>query len=300
MSDKLDLSIRSLYDVKGKICLVTGGGVGIGRMYASALVQNGCRVYIASRKADVINRAAEEINAQHSKAAGGVCIPIVAGLKNKADCDALAKAIAEREPEGRLHVLVNNAGITWGAPLENFPEKQGWDDLLALNVKCIYYLTVACLPMLEKASRGNVDPSRVVNISSIAGVSVDEGNALGQSGTVVPSYPTSKAAVMHLTRNLSVILAKRGVTVNCVAPGLFESRMSGYAVKNAMGALIAAQPLGRIGSPEDMAGLILLLTSRAGAYLNGVTIPIDGGAGLGVTNKTPEFLASKKAGGAKL
>ncbi|KAJ3336868.1 hypothetical protein HDU93_002023, partial [Gonapodya sp. JEL0774] len=208
MTNTADLKVKSLFDVSGKVCLVTGGGTGIGKMYAAALVRNGARVYIASRKASVIEAAAEEINAAYGRGGGGgKCIPITMGLKNKADCDALAKAVAEREPEGKLHVLVNNAGITWGAPMDNFPEKQGWDDLLALNVKCIYYLSVACLPMLQKASNGNADPSRVINVASLAGVMVEEGNSLGQEGTVVPSYPTSKAAVMHLTRVLCMMFA---------------------------------------------------------------------------------------------
>ncbi|KAJ3328875.1 hypothetical protein HDU93_001241, partial [Gonapodya sp. JEL0774] len=157
-----DLSIDSIVNVKDKVVLVTGAGTGIGKMLAAAYIQNGAKVYIASRKKQVIEETAAELNAMGP----GKCIPLVADLTTKAACDALAGEIKKREP--KLHILVNNAGVSWGAPLEEYPEKQAWDNLFALNVKSIFYLTVACLPLLEAGANGNIDPARVINVSSVA------------------------------------------------------------------------------------------------------------------------------------
>jgi NAD(P)-dependent dehydrogenase (short-subunit alcohol dehydrogenase family) len=247
-----------LFSIAGKTALVTGGSRGIGLMIARGYVEAGARVYISSRKADVLDEVAAEL----SKA--GECHAIAADLSTEAECRRLAEAIATRESS--LDILVNNAGATWGAPLEQFDEA-AWERALALNVKGVFHLTKFLVPLLEEAGSAD-EPARVINIGSIEGFKVPLLDNY--------SYSASKAAVHMLTRHLAKRLAPR-ITVNAIAPGPFESKMMA-AVLDAFGEQIAANaPLKRIGRPDDMAGAAIYLASRAGAYLTGAVIPVDGG-----------------------
>ena len=250
--------MTDLFSIKNKVALVTGGSRGIGLMIAQGYVRAGARVYISSRKKDVCDRVAADLSKE------GTCVSLPADLGTEAGAIALAKALGEREPA--LDILVNNAGANWGAPLAEFPDS-GWDKVLALNVKAIFHLTVKSLPLLQKAARPG-DPARVINIGSIDGLRVPVLETY--------SYSASKAAVHHLTRVLAHRLAP-DVTVNAVAPGPFESKMMHETLERFHDAIVASCPLGRIGSPEDMAGVAIYLASRAGAYLTGTVIPVDGG-----------------------
>ncbi|KAH8102156.1 rhamnolipids biosynthesis 3-oxoacyl-reductase [Cristinia sonorae] len=266
-----DLKISSLYSVKGKIAVVTGGGSGIGAMIASAYVQNGAKVYIASRKEKQLKEVADALN----KLGPGSCHYVVADVSSKAGCDALANAIKEKE--SKIHILVNNSGATWGAPYSNVPEKEGWDRVMNLNVKGLFYLTVALTPLLEKDST-NLDPASVINISSVASlVAVTEASALAAKGDGLWSYHTSKAAVNHLTAQLAVTLAKKNIHVNAILPGVFPSKMTAFAFSRKDVNMAEGQPTGRLGSAQDMAGLALFLASPASAHITGACIPIDGG-----------------------
>jgi NAD(P)-dependent dehydrogenase (short-subunit alcohol dehydrogenase family) len=191
-------------------------------------------------------------------------VALPADLSTEAECRRLADAVAEREE--RLDVLVNNAGATWGAPLDQFDEA-AWERVLSLNVKGVFHLTKFLVPLLEKAGSAD-EPARVINIGSIDGIHVP--------ALETYSYSASKAAVHQLTRHLARRLAP-AVTVNAIAPGPFESKMMA-ATLDAFGDQIAASaPLKRIGRPDDMAGTAIFLASRAGAYLTGAVIPVDGG-----------------------
>ena len=251
--------MKDLFSVEGKRVLVTGGSRGIGLMIARGFVVNGAKVYISSRKADVCEQVATELSKE------GTCIALPADLSSMAECDRLGSELASRE-DG-LEVLVNNAGANWGAPLEEFPEA-AWDKVLGLNVKSVFHLTRACLPLLEKAGSAE-DPARVINIGSIDGIQVPTLDTF--------SYSASKAAVHQLTRVLAKKLADRHITVNAVAPGPFESKMMAATLESFGEAIAASAPLKRIGTPEDMAGVAIYLASRAGAYVTGAVIPVDGG-----------------------
>jgi NAD(P)-dependent dehydrogenase (short-subunit alcohol dehydrogenase family) len=250
--------MTDLFSISGKTALVTGGSRGIGKMIATGFVEAGAKVYVSSRKAE----ACDELAAELSRV--GECIALPADLATEPGCRALADALAERE--SMLHILVNNAGNTWGAPFEQFDDA-AWDRVLALNVKGVFHTTKFMTPLLRAAS-GPDDPARVINIGSIDGIMV--------SVLETYSYSASKAAVHQLTRNLAKRLAP-SITVNAIAPGPFESKMMA-ATLEAFGEQIAANaPLKRIGRPDDMAGAAIFLASRAGAYLTGALIPIDGG-----------------------
>ncbi len=251
--------MTNLFSVEGKTVLVTGGSRGIGRMIADGFVQAGARVYISSRKREVCDATAAEL----SKA--GTCISLPADLSTPHACEGLAGELARRE-EG-LHVLVNNAGANWGAPLAEFPES-GWDKVMDLNLKAVFFLTRNLVPELEKVATA-ADPARVINIGSIDGIQVPLLETY--------SYSASKAALHHMTRVLARKLAPRHITVNAVAPGPFESQMMAATLERFGDSIVASCPLKRIGEPEDMAGVTLYLASRAGAYLTGAVIPVDGG-----------------------
>jgi NAD(P)-dependent dehydrogenase (short-subunit alcohol dehydrogenase family) len=251
--------VKDLFSVAGKVVVVTGGSAGIGLMITRGFVENGARVYISSRKKDVCDRVAKELS-EH-----GTCISVPANLSTEAGAKELAAAVSEREPA--VHVLVNNAGANWGAPLEEFPDS-AWDKVLALNVKAVFHLTRALLPQLEKAASPG-DPARVINIGSIDGLRVPMLHTY--------AYSSSKAAVHHLTRVLAIQLAPRGVTVNAIAPGPFRSKMMAATLDQFGDAIVASCPLGRIGEPEDMAGATIYLASRAGSYVNGAVLVVDGG-----------------------
>ena len=251
--------MKDLFSIAGKTALVTGGSRGIGLMIARGMVEAGARVYISSRKADVCERVAAELSEV------GECIALPADCGTEQGCNGLAAELAEREKE--LNILVNNAGANWGAPMEDFPDA-GWDKVLALNVKAVFQLTRALVPQLEAAARKG-DPARVINTGSIDGLKPPMLDTF--------SYSASKSAVHHLTRVLAKKLAEKNITVNAIAPGPFESKMMEVTLESFAEAIIASCPMGRIGEPEDMAGVAIYLASRAGAYVTGVVIPVDGG-----------------------
>ena len=251
--------MKDLFSIRDKVALVTGGSRGIGLMIARGFVEAGARVYVSSRKQEVCDRVAAELS-QH-----GACVSLPADLSEEAEAKRLAQEMRAREPA--LHILVNNAGANWGAPLEEYPDA-AWDKVLALNVKAVFHLTRALLPLLEQGARPG-DPARVINIGSIDGLMVPVLDTY--------AYSASKAAVHHLTRALAQRLAARRITVNAIAPGPFESKMMAETLERFRDAIVASCPLGRIGEPEDMAGAAIFLASRAGAYLTGAVIPVDGG-----------------------
>jgi NAD(P)-dependent dehydrogenase (short-subunit alcohol dehydrogenase family) len=247
-----------LFDIAGKTALVTGGTRGIGKMIAEGFVDAGATVYISSRKADAVADVAAELSAK------GTCIGIPADLSQESECRRLAEEMAGRV-DG-LDILVNNAGATWGAPLVDYDEA-AFERVLALNVKGVFHLTKFLVPLLQKAG-SQEEPARVINIGSIDGIGVPTLETY--------AYSASKAAVHQLTRHLAKRLAPT-ITVNAIAPGPFESKMMA-ATLEAFGEQIAASaPLRRIGRPDDMAGAAIYLSSRAGAYLTGTVIPVDGG-----------------------
>jgi NAD(P)-dependent dehydrogenase (short-subunit alcohol dehydrogenase family) len=250
-----------LFDLSGKVAVVTGGTSGIGRMIAGGLVDAGVRTYVASRKADACEQTAKELSE------AGDCVGIPADLSTEAGCQVLAAEIAEREPD--IHLLVNNAGATWGAPLEEYPDA-AFDKLWAVNVKGVFHLTRHLLPQL-RAAASEEDPARVINIGSVDGMRVPV--------TENYAYSASKAAVHMLTRHLASTLVKDHITVNAIAPGPFDSRMMAFVLDDPAGRQMVASsvPRGRVGQPEDVAGTVIFLASRAGAYLTGAIVPVDGG-----------------------
>ena len=256
------IGIESLFSIREKVALVTGGSRGIGLMITRGYVEAGATVYISSRTAEVCDAVAGELSAL------GRCISLPADLSTMAGVEYLCTEISEREQ--KLDILVNNAGAAWGEPIETFPEK-GFDKVTDLNLKSLFFLTRELLPMLEKAATPE-DPARVLNIGSIDGLRVP----------FVPnfSYAAAKAAVHHLTRMLAVHLGGRSITVNAIAPGFFPSKMTRHLLENYRDTFEKACPLGRIGEPADMAGIAVFLASRAASYINGAVIPVDGGHSL--------------------
>lgn len=252
--------MKNLFSVEGKVVLVTGGSRGIGEMIARGYVENGAKVYISSRKAEVCDRVAEELSEF------GTCISLPFDLGGMAGIESLANAIKERE--SRLDVLVNNAGATWGAPIDEYPE-DGWDKTVDLNVKSIFFLTQKLLPLLRAASTAE-NPGRVINIASVNGI---EPPALETY-----AYSTSKAGCIMLTRHLAKRLAPEHILVNAIAPGPFPSKMMAATLAQAGDAIAKNNPRGRIGQPEDIAGVAIFLSSRASAYTTGAVVPCDGGS----------------------
>ena len=252
------MSAADLFSIAGKTALVTGGTRGIGRMIAEGFVEAGATVYISSRKASACEEVAAELSAK------GTCIGIPADLSTEAECRRLAEEITQRA--GKLDILVNNAGATWGTPLAEFDEA-AFEKVLALNVKGVFHLTKFLVPLLE-ASGSLDDPARVINIGSIDGIQVP--------ALETYSYSASKAAVHQLTRHLAKRLAPN-ITVNAIAPGPFPSKMMAATLESFGDQIVAGAPLKRIGRPEDMAGTAIFLSSRAGSYLTGAIIPVDGG-----------------------
>ena len=253
------INFHDLFSLKGKTALITGGSRGIGLMIARGYLEAGAKVYISSRKQEVCDETARQLSAF------GECHSIPADLSTLAGCEHLAAELKDRE--SALQILVNNAGAAWGASLEEYPEA-GWDKVMDTNVKGVFFLTQQLLPLLEAAATP-ADPARVINIGSIDGLKVPRVENY--------AYAPSKAAVHHLTHVLAVKLGPRNITVNAVAPGPFESKMTEWMLDNFRAEIEAQCPLKRIGQPGDMAGVAIYLASRAGAYVNGVVIPVDGG-----------------------
>jgi NAD(P)-dependent dehydrogenase (short-subunit alcohol dehydrogenase family) len=245
-------------NLHGKTAIVTGGSRGIGAMIARGFVEAGVKTYITARKADALAETAEELSRF------GGCIGLPADLSQ---AEGRARFVAElREREERLHILVNNAGASWGAPLDEFPEA-GWDKVMDLNVKSIFFLTQALLPLLRCAARRE-DPARVLNIGSI--------NGLAYAPLLNYSYVASKAAVHHLTRQLAVDLAGDHINVNAIAPGFFPSKMTAHLLDHEE-EMARAIPRGRLGTPEDAAGTAIYLCARAAAFVTGHVLVLDGG-----------------------
>ncbi|KAF9889013.1 hypothetical protein FE257_007990 [Aspergillus nanangensis] len=275
MASNNDLSVSSLFNFRNYVVLVTGGATGLGEMAAQGFVQNGARVIIASRKESVLKQTTDRLNSLGP----GSCEYVVADLKDKAGCDHLVNEVKKRTD--RLTVLVNNTGATWGAPYDDFPES-GWDKIMALNVKSIFYMTVGLQPLLQVGTNADT-PSRVINIASTAGVATGDVTS-GEDGGLSPpghgpfSYGPSKAACIHLSKALASKLAPKNIMVNCICPGLFPSRMSNFGIEKFGDTLLRRQPTGRIGRPSDFAGLVLFLSSFGSAHMTGNVMVIDGGS----------------------
>jgi 2-deoxy-D-gluconate 3-dehydrogenase len=264
----MTVDFSDIFSIKGKTALVTGGSRGIGEMIAAGFLANGAKVYISSRKAEVCDATAGRLATEY----GGECISLPADLSTVAGTEALAGEIAARETS--LDILVNNAGASWGAPIDEFPES-GWDKVMDTNVKGVFFLTQKLLPLL-RAAGSSEDPARVINIGSIDGLQASIFNVF--------SYGASKAAVHHLTRFLAHHLVKENIICNAIAPGPYPTWMLstgvGYGGETEgvdWDAVGATNPRGRVGTPEDIAGLAIFLCSRAGAYIVGETIASDGG-----------------------
>lgn len=265
----MNADFNQLFSIAGKVALVTGGSRGIGEMIASGFVAHGAKVYISSRKADVCEATAQRI----SQTYGGTCIALPADLSRMDGVESLAQRLAQLEPQ--LDILVNNAGAAWGAPIEQFPEI-GWDKVMDTNVKGVFFLTQKLLPMLRQAAAGP-SPARVINIGSIDGLKSAAFDSF--------SYGASKAAVHHLTRFLAAQLTKERILFNAIAPGPYPTWMLSTGVGHGgetegvdWSRVSQRNPSGRVGTPQDIAGLAIFLSSRAGEYVVGQTIASDGGA----------------------
>ncbi|KAF2972500.1 hypothetical protein GQX73_g1049 [Xylaria multiplex] len=292
------MEVNNLFDVKGKVVLVTGGARGIGRMISEGFVANGAKVYIASRDAQACAATATALTARGP----GSCVALPADLLQLDECKRLASELRAREP--RLHVLVNNSGAAWGAPLDEFPDEQ-WSRILTLNLQRAFTLTQLLLPLLEavgaeSADKDKENPAAVINIGSI--------NALNVPALENYSYTASKAGLHHLGRHLSQVLGPKGITVNTLvrnltpisifpspsprgpqllhqmltsfphkACGPFDTKMMAFSMKNFRDVIEDGNPMKRHGRPSDVAGACIFLASRAGSYVNGATINVDGG-----------------------
>lgn len=255
--DTMDIS--SLFSLDGRTALITGGSRGIGRMIAEGFVRNGVRVYISARKAEACDKTAAELSAY------GHCISLPADVSTLEGIDDLIARY--REHESSLDILVNNAGAAWAAPFDEFPES-GWDKVMDLNVKTPFFLTRALKPELVAAAGAGDHLAKVINIASIDGISLNPMETY--------SYHASKSGVIQLTRRMAVRLIGEGIVVSAIAPGAFASHMNKEARDHA-DEIKDAIPSRRIGTPEDMAGAAIYLASRAGDYVVGSTLTVDGG-----------------------
>ena len=250
--------MKNLFDVAGKVAVVTGGSRGIGGMIARGFVESGVKTYITARKEEELRATAAELSQL------GECIALPSNLGDMQGVAAFAAAIREREPQ--LHILVNNAGASWGSDIDEFPES-GWDKVMDLNVKSLFFLTQQLLPALRGAATAD-DPARVINIGSVNGFTHSHMNNY--------SYSASKAAVHHLTRHLGADLAVDNINVNAIAPGFFPSKMTAHLLPHEA-ELAKGIPRGRLGREEDAAGTAIYLSSRASAWVTGNIICLDGG-----------------------
>jgi NAD(P)-dependent dehydrogenase (short-subunit alcohol dehydrogenase family) len=251
------MHVAGLFSVQGRVALVTGGSAGIGRMIATGLAAAGARVYICARGAEKVAKAAAEMD--------GDVIGLVGDVSSGEGIGALVAELEKREPA--LHILVNNAGTLSDAPIDAFSEDQ-WDDVIDLNLKTPFFLMQKLLPLL-RAGASAERPSNVINIGSVG--------ALKIGPREVYSYQASKGAIHWLTKSLAKKLGSDNITVNAIAPGFFESDMTVIIDDNMRKMVESMVPRGRTGSPEDMAGAAIYLASRAGAYVTGSVIPVEGG-----------------------
>lgn len=251
------MDIKRLFSLEGRSALVTGGSRGIGRMIAEGLLRAGARVYISARKAQACDATAQELSSI------GPCVSLPADVSTLEGMRALVSAY--RQCELGLDILVNNAGAAWGAPFEAFPEN-GWDKVVDLNLKTPFFLTQALAPLLKAAATDHL--AKVINVASIDGITVNPWETY--------SYAASKAGLVHLTRRMALRLAPERIIVSAIAPGPFASEMN-HSARDHADEVAARTPAGRIGTPEDMAGAAIYLASRAGDYVVGATLVVDGG-----------------------
>ncbi|KIN06699.1 hypothetical protein OIDMADRAFT_101349 [Oidiodendron maius Zn] len=256
------MDAATLFDVKGKVVLVTGGAKGIGRSISEGFVANGAKVYISSRDAKACEQACKELNALGK----GSAHYITADFYKLEDCKRMVENLKNLEP--KLHILVNNSGSNWGAPYAEFPES-AWTRVLTLNLTRVFTITQLVTPLLEAAATPG-DPARIINIGSVDGLRVPSLETF--------SYSASKAGLHQLSRVLANHLGQRNITSNALACGPFQSKMMAATLKDFGEVIVAGIPLARIGTPQDIAGACLFLSSKAGSYVNGATIALDGGS----------------------
>jgi Dehydrogenases with different specificities (related to short-chain alcohol dehydrogenases) len=254
--------MSNLFSVAGKVALVTGGGGGIGQMIASTLVKEGAKTYIVGRNEEALQQASRELEGQ------GECIPLPGDLSTVDGARAIAKALAAKESS--LSILVNNAGTMYDAPIADFTE-EGWDSVIDLNLKSVFFLTQALLPLLRNAATPEAQAS-VINIGSIGGLRIGPKENY--------SYQAGKAALHHLTGSLGKRLAAENITVNAIAPGFFASKLTPVDDPKVMEMMTSMVPRRRIGTPEDIGGTVVYLASRAASFVTGAVIPLEGGMAL--------------------
>lgn len=252
--------MKNLFSVEGKTVVITGGSSGIGAMMAQGYLEGGAKVYITARKAERLMKKAGELSAF------GECIAIPGDMSTVEGIEAFVKILSSHEDH--IDVLVNNAGANWIAPIEGFPEA-GWDKVMDINIKSIFFMTQKCLPLLNKGTKD--DPARIINTASIHGLS--------NPGMPAYAYSASKSGVIHLTKHLASDLARKNINVNGIAPGLFPSDMTKELTNNEQMTkmVLSSIPRGRMGTPEDIAGTAIYLSTRASAWVCGHIVTLDGG-----------------------
>ncbi|KAK2747764.1 hypothetical protein FQN57_001794 [Myotisia sp. PD_48] len=267
-------NFESIFSLEGKIAVVTGGSRGLGLHAASGLLQAGCsKVYITSRKADACDAAVAVLNALPNKRPGAQAISVPADSSTLAGIKSLVAQVSRTTDH--VDFLLANAGATWGEKFDDYPES-GFQKVIDLNIKSVFYTVQQFAPLLEKSSTLR-EPSRVLITASVAGIGL---GSLGKNGTF--AYSASKAAAIHLAKNLAVELGPRHILTNAIAPGFYPSKMAlGLMEVNGGAAKLAAHsPNGKLGEADDFAALVVFLCSRGGLHINGAVIPTDGGAHL--------------------
>ncbi len=251
--------MKNLFNISGKIAVVTGGSRGIGAMIAAGYVENGVKTYICSRNIEQAEETAKILSEK------GICIALQADLATSEGIEKFVTEISDREE--KIDILVNNAGAVWAAPIDDFPES-GWDKVMDINVKSVFFLTQKFLPLLRAAATDK-NLARIINIASVDGLSVPRFETY--------SYSASKAAVIHMTKVLAKRLARDKITVNAIAPGAFPSEMTKVVLQDHKQMMLDQVPLGRIGEAEDMAAAAIYLACPASSYVTGITLTVDGG-----------------------